>query len=185
MNFLDVLALVILAVSTITAFLKGFAIELISLAGTVGGLILAVTFYPTAALLLAGFRLHPMVADFLGFLAIFLASVIAASIVGGFTKKTLKVLKLSWLDRSLGAAFGLLRGCLINIVIFLAFVAFPINKAALEGSRLKDYFLPAAQILGSFAPADFRQKLFDGLEYLQEDWLQDEDQEPEPDTDCI
>lgn len=183
MNFLDVIALVILAVSILTAFLKGFAIELISLAGTVGGLVLAVLFYPNVAQLLVGFQLHPMVADFLGFLSIFLALVIAGSILGGMARKTLKVLKLSWLDRSLGAVFGLLRGCLINIVVFLAFVAFPINNAALEGSKLKDYFLPGAQILSSFAPDDFQQKLLDGLEYLQKDWLEEE--EPEPDKDRI
>ena len=183
MNYLDVIALVILAVSTLPAFLKSFAIELISLAGTVGGLILAVLFYPHAAQLLVGLQLHPMVADFLGFLSIFLASVIAGSILGGITKRTVKVLKLSWLDRSLGAAFGLLRGCLINIVVFLAFVAFPINNAALEGSKLKDYFLPGAQLLGSYAPEGFKQKLFDSLEYFQKNWLEDE--QPEPDKDRI
>lgn len=183
MNYLDVVAVVILAVSTLTAFLKGFALELVSLAGTIGGLILAVLFYPAAAQLLSRFDLHPMAADFLGFLAIFLASVITASVLGGLVRKTLKALKLSWLDRSFGAVFGLLRGCLINIVIFLAFVAFPINSAALEGSTLKDYFLPAAHVLGSYAPADFRQRLLDGLEYLQEEWL--DDQEKQPDSDRI
>jgi membrane protein required for colicin V production len=182
-NYLDVVAVVILVVSTLTAFLKGFALELISLAGTIGGLVLAVLFYRSAAQLLSRFDLHPMAADFLGFLAIFLASVIAASIIGGAVRKTLKALKLSWLDRGFGGLFGLLRGCLINIVIFLAFVAFPINNAALEGSKLKNYFLPAAHVLGSYAPDDFKQKMLDGLKYLQEDWL--DDQESESDSDRI
>jgi membrane protein required for colicin V production len=168
-NYLDVVAVVILVVSTLTAFLKGFALELISLAGTIGGLVLAVLFYRSAAQLLSRFDLHPMAADFLGFLAIFLASVIAASIIGGAVRKTLKALKLSWLDRGFGGLFGLLRGCLINIVIFLAFVAFPINNAALEGS--------------TYAPDDFKQKMLDGLKYLQEDWL--DDQESESDSDRI
>lgn len=178
MNYLDVLALVILAVSVLTAFLKGFSSELISLAGTIGGLVLAVMFYPEVARMLLRFEFHPILADFLGFLAIFLASVVAASLIGGLTRKTLKALKLSWLDRSFGAAFGFVRGCLINIVIFLAFVAFPINAAALEGSKLKDYFLPAAQVLMSYAPPDFRQRILDGLEHLKERWDQDEQERP-------
>jgi membrane protein required for colicin V production len=142
---------------------------------------MAVLLYPEVAHSLAPLQLHPMAASFFGFLIIFLLAIIVGSIVGSLVRHAMKILKLGWFDRMMGACFGLLRGYLINVVIFLAFVAFPINSAAVAESSLKGIFLPGARILGTYVPSDFKQKLIDGLQYLQEEWLQHQPSETDQD----
>jgi membrane protein required for colicin V production len=138
----------------------------------------AVLFYPVVARPLETLlEINEQVADFIGFIAIFVAAVILGAVVSSLVDRTLKGLRVKWIDRLLGACFGFLRGFLINVVIFLALTAFPVNKGLLASSRLAGYFLNGAEIIVYYAPADFRDRFVEGYEWLFEFWTSQTSQE--------
>ena len=170
MNFLDIVALAILGISVVTALVKGLIVELLALGGTIAGLVCAFMFYPVAAGIILRFDIAPMLADLLGFLAIFIGLVVLSGILSSLANKLLKFLNIKWFDRLLGGAFGFARGYLINLVIFLALTAFPVSEELLRSSQLREFFLSGANILATYAPGDMRAKFEDGLDYLHKKW---------------
>lgn len=173
MNYLDILALVIIAVSALTAFFKGLTVELFWLAGVVAGYFLATNFYQEAAYLLLQAGLGPIAAGFVGFVSLFLLGLIAGSVAGHLLTRVWKILRLRWLDRLFGAVFGLLRGLLVAMVLFLAFTLFPVpGEDALSTSRLAPYFLTIAQGAVKAAPQDFEDLFETGYDRLYRVWIE-------------
>jgi membrane protein required for colicin V production len=167
MNVLDIVALLILILSILTALVKGLIIELLALASVVGGFVLAVFFYPELSSLLATLEFAvPLVYNFLAFLLIFVITIIVGSILSSCINQVLKKLRIKWIDRLLGGIFGFLRGYLINSVIFLALIAFPVNKGLLLESKLAEFFLAGVRILVIFVPEDLHLKFIETYEWL-------------------
>ncbi len=88
----------------------------------------------------AGFLLpyvsHKGVANFIGFLLIFLGVVLLGALVGNLLGLLLKWAGLSWLNRLMGGVFGLLRGLVFAIVLVLALMAFtPTHRPAPWSNR--------------------------------------------------
>ena len=77
LNYLDILALLILLISVVTAVAKGLILELLSIASVVAGLFLAVMFYPDLAglLFILGVPVD-LAAEFLGFVLIFVGTLV-------------------------------------------------------------------------------------------------------------
>lgn len=173
-NALDVMAAAVVAFSVVTAFLKGFSREMIALAAVVGGLFLAFTFYAQgAALLESHFDLRPMLAPFLGFLLLFVAVLAAGGVLTYLVDRMLRKLRLKSFDRILGAGFGLVRGALICMVIFLAFTAFPVRRDLLAQSRTAEFFLTGARAMIVLAPAELNEKFQETYRWLYQIWLED------------
>lgn len=171
LNYLDILALLILLISVVTAFAKGLFLELISLASVILGIFLAVLFYPDVAGLLGVLGLSvDLAAEFLGFVSIFLGTLLAGAIVSAVVNKVLKQLYLKWIDRFLGAVFGFVRGYLINAVIFLALTAFQMKEDLLVDSKLAEFFLAGARILVIFIPEDLKTQFLEAYEWLATAW---------------
>ena len=173
MNYLDILALVIIVFSALTALSKGLTAELFWLAGVVAGFILATHFYQEIAYLLLQAGLGPVLAGFLGFVFIFLLGVIAGSLAGSWLSRVSKILRLRWMDRIFGAVFGLLRGMLIVAVIFLALASFSLpGEHFLSDSRLAPYFLTAGRAMVVVAPQDFEELFENGYDRLYQIWVE-------------
>jgi membrane protein required for colicin V production len=73
---------------------------------------------------------------------------------------------LRWFDRILGAAFGLLRGCLTAAVVVLAFTTFNPQSTWLDDSELAPYFLVVANGASWLAPADVRARFREGAQLV-------------------
>jgi len=171
LGYLDILALLILAVSVVTAVAKGLVLELFSLASVLLGLFLAVFFYPDLAGLLLAMGLSVgLLADFLAFVLIFVGTLVAGAILSASIDKVLKHLHLKWIDRFLGGVFGFLRGYLINAVIFLALTAFQIKQDLLVDSKLAEFFLAGARIVVIFIPEDLKAQFQDAYDLLETAW---------------
>jgi len=171
LNYLDILALLILLVSVITAAAKGLMLELISIASVVIGLFIAVMFYSDAAELLGFLGLSvDLAAGFLGFVLIFVGILVVGTVVGALVNKVLKHLHLKLIDRFLGGIFGLLRGYLINAVIFLALTAFKMKQDLLVDSKLAEFFLAGARILVIFVPEDLKTQFQEAYDWLIAAW---------------
>lgn len=172
LNVFDVTAFVIIAVSVVTAVVKGLTAELFSLGSVVAGFYLAVFFYREVAILFLRAGLASLFSDFLGFATIFVLALVVGSLSIRLTDRVLRKLHLKWMDRLLGGVFGLLRGWLIAAVIFLAFTAFMVGEDLVAESYFAERFLPSARLLVSLTPAEFEEKFRSGSRKLHQLWIE-------------
>jgi membrane protein required for colicin V production len=182
-NVLDILAVLVILTSVITAMIKGFMIELISLGSVIAGVFLAVFFYQDASIFLERLGLTSPASEFLGFLMVFLATLILGLVLTKMMNKLLKALKVKWIDRFLGGLFGLVRGWLINVVIFLAMTVFPIGGNLVSDSRLAEFFLTSASLVLVLTPSEFKEKFEEGYRKVYEIWIEETRQEDAAEAD--
>ena len=153
--------------SVVGATLQGFVSEVIALAGAVLGFLLAVWDYPTISARVLPHVKESWVADLVGFLAIFFAVLLLAGFIAKIARWIVRHAGLSWVDRLLGAAFGLARGVIVVAVLVMAVAAFEPGSTLLKGSQLAGYFLVAARGMSWLAPAVVRQRVRDGAMALR------------------
>ena len=101
------------------------------------------------------------------FLIIFLAVLVLAGIAGRITRHIVKEAGLSFVDRILGGALGLLRGILMVAVILMSMAAFTPTSQWLEGSELAPYFLVVGRAAIWVAPSELRARFYQGLDLLR------------------
>ncbi|HEY1270406.1 MAG TPA: CvpA family protein, partial [Terriglobales bacterium] len=101
MNVADWFVIGIIALSAVIAASQGFFFEVISLAGTVLGYLLASWQYKRVADWLQPYLTSPYVASITGFLIIFVAVVILAGLIARLVRWFMKEAGLSWFDRIL------------------------------------------------------------------------------------
>jgi len=164
MGIADWVILAIILVSVLMAASHGFFFEAISLAGLFLGYMLAIWEYHAVASFFLPYVKTEWVADLIGFVVILLAVVILAGIVGRIMRWLMKEAGLSWFDRILGGAFGLVRGCLMAAIVLLGFTTFNPQSHWLEGSRLAPYFLVVARGASWLAPSEVRARFRQGAD---------------------
>jgi membrane protein required for colicin V production len=173
MNLADLLILAVLVVAVISAFIKGFFVEVFSLAGLIVGLFFAAANYAG----LAPWVLHVVenheVANLIAFLLIALLVMLLAGVAGRLLRGLLRGVGLGIVDRLLGAAFGLVEGCVIVTLVLMGIVAFLPRQNWLDSSRLAPVFLTAAHGGSHVVPFVLGEKIRQGLEALrvQPKWL--------------
>jgi membrane protein required for colicin V production len=166
MNAADWLIVGALLLSVAVAVSQGFFYEVISLAGTVIGYLLASWQYHHVAEWLAPYVKNAWVGEIAGFFVIFVAVVIVAGLIARLMRWAMKEVGLSWFDRVLGAGFGALRGGLIVAVVSLVMTSFTPGSRLLEGSQLAPYFLVVGRAVIWLAPSDLRARFYQGLNVL-------------------
>ena len=109
----DIIVILVLVVSALFAFGKGFATEVLSLAAWAGAIL--ITLYGLACA--AGYGREYIspepLADMITAIVLFFAGLIILKLIAGFIGDCIRMGPVGFLDRSLGALFGLLRGILI------------------------------------------------------------------------
>ncbi|MBV8475048.1 MAG: CvpA family protein [Acidobacteria bacterium] len=153
-------------ISALLAASQGFFYEVISLAGTVIGYLVASWQYHRVADCISPHVNARWVADFTGFVILFLAIVLLAGFVARLARWALREAGLSWFDRTLGALFGVLRGALIVSVILIVMTAFEPGSRLLANSELAPYFLIFGRAAIWLAPSDLRARFYAGLDLL-------------------
>ena len=169
---LDLVFVLIIALSTGLALTKGLAREIISLVALIAGLILAATFYPAPATWFVDFSRSETVAQLLGFLIIFLGSLTAGAVVSFIVNKFVKMAKLQWMDRILGGVFGFLRGWAIASIIVLALIAFPVRPEVVPRSSLAPFLLAGSRAAALIIPGDLKVKFHDQYKNVLHTWNQ-------------
>jgi membrane protein required for colicin V production len=81
-------------------------------------------------------------------------------------RKTVKAIGLGFVDRLLGAAFGLLRGLLIGVAAMMAVTAFVPQAGSVQNSQLAPYFLRGVHAVSFVVPQDFQDQISAGAMYL-------------------
>jgi membrane protein required for colicin V production len=173
MNWLDVLLLVLVAGSTATAFAKGFTRVVIGLISAVAALVLGIWLYGLAGSWLVPFVSSRGVANFCGFVLVFFGVLVVGGIAGLLAGKLMKAAGLSFVDRLMGAGFGVIRGLLMALAVVLALMAFTPGGApprAVVESRLSPYVLEAARLTAAVAPHELRTGFRNSYEQVKQVW---------------
>jgi membrane protein required for colicin V production len=177
-SWLDIVILIVMALSVLSAVRKGFSREVIGLAASVFGLILGLWFYGSASVYFEPYVSSPEIAKFLGFGAVFLAVLSAGALLGWVVSRFLKKTGLSWVDRSLGAAFGIVRGLLFSLALVTIMVAFAPGSSAASPpsavvqSRLAPYVMEASHVLTAIAPHDLKTEFQKRYDQVKQQWDQ-------------
>ena len=160
MNWLDVVLLVILLYSVVTSFRKGLTREIVGLVSVILGLLLGSWFYGTAGAFLQPYVNSRAAANFCGFFLVFLAVMLAGSLLSFVLGKFLSVTGLSVFDHALGAGFGLVRGILISVALVLGIMAFAQAGQPPESvihSRMAPYMVQASRVFAAMAPHELKE----------------------------
>jgi len=161
--------LAIILISVLQAASEGFFHAAFGVAGLVVGYVVAVWQYHRLAAWFAPHLKSPWLGDIAAFLIIFVAVLVLAGIIGRVVRWALREAGLSWFDRSLGAAFGVLRGALMVVVILMGMTAFTPTSKWLEGSQLAPYFLVVGRAAIWVAPSELRARFYQGLDLLRKE----------------
>lgn len=157
MNWIDVILISVLALTSILGVIKGLVKQVFGLLAGIVGLILALGFYSQVSWIYLRFVSNEVLANFLGFLTIFLAVLclgwVSSYCLSKFIKGPLKLL-----NNILGGGLGLLKGILICGVVVFALLVFPISKKALKESVLSPVCLQMTRAMISFIPQELKEK---------------------------
>lgn len=112
-NGLDLAVGIVLLISALLAFMRGFVHEVLSIAAWVGAVLAAVHGLPFVRPLARGIIPIDWAADAAAAVLIFLAVLLALSILTNAVARSIQKSALNNLDRSLGFVFGLARALVI------------------------------------------------------------------------
>jgi membrane protein required for colicin V production len=119
MSWLDILLAIVLILSVIVSIRQGLIKEATSLIGLIVALLIASKLYGAAAEALSDkIGSGPLLAT-AAFALVFLIVYLGILLLGHVLSKSLKILKMQWLDRLLGSLFGAARGVLLLVFILI------------------------------------------------------------------
>ena len=171
-NWLDCILAAIVVASVVTAIMKGFVQELISLASVLIGLVVAALGYSRAGLWFDDLTKSHEIALGLGFLTLFLGTLIVGALVGVLARKLIKTVGIQGFDRFLGGIFGLVRGVLIDAILLMALMAFAIKPDTVQQSALAPYVTTGTRVVALVMPANLRAQFHLGFERFRDALIQ-------------
>ena len=110
--------------------------------------------------------------NLVGFLVVFFACALMGGLIGKLLSKLFKWTGLSWLDRLMGAGFGLVRGGLIAVAfvsVLMAFTPRPV-PAWMTGSFLLPYAIDTSNVLASLAPRALKDPVRESVREIRQAW---------------
>lgn len=158
----DAVILVILLISAIFGFFRGFVKETLSIAGWVGAVFITLYLFPLLQPIAQGWIVNLLIADILTGAVIFILSLVILSYISHAISAKVRASALGALDRSLGIFFGLGRAVILLGIAWLAFVQF-IPEDDRPDWILKAKMLPIVASAGEFVadllPPDMQENL--------------------------
>ena len=172
MSLLDLLLAVIVGGSIVFGFLAGFARAGVSFLAAILGVLFGFWFYGIPANFLHRYIGSETFSNIAGFLVVFFVCVLMGALIGKLLAKLLKWTGLSWLDRMMGAGFGLVRGVVAVVAfvsILLAFTPRPIPNW-MSGSLLLPYAIDASNMVATLAPRALKNSVRETVSEMHQLW---------------
>lgn len=172
MSLLDLLLAVIVGGSIVFGFLAGFARAGVSFLAAILGVLFGFWFYGIPADFIHRYVGSQTFSNIAGFLVVFFVCVLMGALIGKLLAKLLKWTGLSWLDRMMGAGFGLVRGVVAAVAfvsILLAFTPRPIPNW-MTGSLLLPYAIDASNMVATLAPRALKNSVRETVSEMHQLW---------------
>ncbi len=154
MNYIDIVIAILLAFGLIRGYFKGFIVEITSLAGLVLGIYGAIHFsYFLSNILKNYVSWDASMMQLVSFAGTFIIILVLISILGKVFTKIAESIALGFLNKFLGALFGLLKVGLIVSVVLMIFSKINKTLPFVEQSQTQESVL--YEPIKNLAPAIF------------------------------
>jgi membrane protein required for colicin V production len=153
MNAVDVVIIIYLGLSIVIGFARGFIRTLLSIIGTIVGILLASHFYKQLGDILT-FISNRDFANIVAFIVILLVVMGIATLIALVLRSIIKAIMLGWVDKLGGAVLGLILGAL-SVSAILAIIVKYTDVSAITNSKLAAFFLDKFPIVMGLLPGEF------------------------------
>ncbi len=172
MNFLDLGILIIMALTTVRGFLKGFIQGMAGLLGFIVSFFLASLYYRDLAIWLARYLPdHRILLAILCFVVLFGLGFFLIHVIAIMTRGAIRLALLGWLDRALGGVFGLIKGTVIIVILLSLLMLFsPKTSPLIKESRLFPPMLTLTEKLAVLIPYRIKTDFLRKKGALEEYW---------------
>ena len=119
MTAFDLVAIGIIGLSTIFAFWRGLIRAVMSLVALVAAVVAGIQFSPSVADMLPVMSSSPTSRYLAAFALIFVVVILIGGVLGWALSRAIRAIGLGFVDRLLGAVFGVARGVLIVVIVVL------------------------------------------------------------------
>ena len=157
----DIIVLLVLVLSALLAFARGFVHEVLAVAGWIGAIFATIYGLPYVRPHARTLVDNTTVADIGAGLALFLVSLVILSLITRALSQRIRDSQLNALDRSLGFVFGLLRGIVLVAILYIAvdwLMPPPSQPAWIRDARSMPLVVGAADVLRSVIPSAEAEK---------------------------
>lgn len=168
LTWLDIVLLLILALSAVVGLWRGFIGEVMSLAVWLAAFWLAITFGPAVADMFQAVVDAPTARWLLGYASVFMLVLAVGGLLTWLIGKLVKSTGLSGTDRIFGLGFGLVRGAAAACVLVLlaGFTPLP-QEMAWKNSQVVPGFERGAEWMKGWLPQVLAEKIsFDPMQDL-------------------
>ena len=154
MNSVDIAVIVVLLISGVIALVRGFVYEVLAMAGWVLAALAAVWGLQYIRPLIAPHIGNQTLADVAGGAAIFLLVLLVSSFITHSISRQVRKSAVSAVDRSLGFAFGLVRGLVLASLCYMVVdkLTAPDEPAVLTAARTKPMLAAGSRMIQSLIP---------------------------------
>ena len=168
MTVFDLIVLALVASSVVAGFSRGIVKALLTGAALIVGLLIAARVYHVVGSILRGLGIAQSdeAANAVGFLLIVALALVGGFFAGRLVSGGLRYVRLEWLDRVLGGAFGLLRGWAVCSILYLALTAFPVSISSVTRASTAPILARGAKLLGVFTSQEVRNRFYEGYSNL-------------------
>ena len=119
MNAVDVAVILVVLLSALVAFARGFVSEVLAVAAWIGAALATLYGFAHARPYVQEHIASPMLADAATAGGVFVLSLLILMIVSVQLSRLVRGSSLSAIDRSLGFLFGAVRGCVIVVLVYM------------------------------------------------------------------
>jgi membrane protein required for colicin V production len=171
-NWIDLLLLLVIVFSALSGLMAGFARVGVGFIATILGIFFGFWCYGIVAAYFLDYVSSRAVANLIGFFLIFVSISLLGAIVGWLLAKLFKWVGLSWLDRLLGGAFGVVRGVLIAVALVTVLMAFAPSPPpqSIVGSKLMPSLAGASDFFAAMTPHEIKDAFRDAKEKADKVW---------------
>ena len=158
MNGVDIAVIIVLLASGVFALMRGFVYEVLAMAGWVLAALAALWGLPLVRPYIAPHISNATIADLAGGAAIFLTVLLISSFVTHGISRQVRKSAVSAVDRSLGFAFGLVRGLVLVSLCFMVVdkLTAPDEPDVLTNAKTRPLMAAGSKLIQSLIPSHGR-----------------------------
>ena len=171
-SLLDLLLIAIIGGSVVFGFLAGFARAGVGFLSAIAGMLFGFWFYGIPAALIHKYVTSSAFSNLAGFLLVFMVCALLGALIGKLLSKLFKWTGLSWLDRLMGAGFGLVRGAVAAVAfvsVLMAFAPKPVPQW-MTGSVVLPYAIDASNVIAALAPRALKDAVRQTVGEVRQAW---------------
>jgi len=159
MNLLDMIILCTMIFFVVKGILRGFLREVASLAGVILGILLANHFQPRVTEVLKAYVPVSGFLPIISFAFLFGAVLVICNLTGYGLSLLFKKAFLGWVDRTLGAAFAVVKGVIITYLVIVILTFFlPAQTPLIAQSKTAPWIISSYQAMTRLIAPDHYEK---------------------------